>query len=130
LVCTRVKRGLPTICTNYADFLPAPVSVVAVNCDPLGSPATHYSWLPSGSVFVPRTGTISILSHIGWLSLIIMYRRVSYCYFYLNLTGYVTFNNAYYLEDTTVVLTVHWTAKPPVPMRYTVYHTVCCLLAH
>jgi hypothetical protein len=106
------------------------VSVVAVNCDPLGSLATHYSRLLSCSVFVPRTGTVSILSRLGWPSLIIIYSRVSYCYYYLNLTGYVTFNSTSYLEDAAVVLTVHWIANPPVPIRYTVYRTVCCLLAH
>jgi hypothetical protein len=104
--------------------------VVAVNCDPLGSPATHYSRLPSCSVFVRRTGTISVLSRLGWLRLIIMYSRVSYCYYYINLTGYVTFNTTYYLEDTGVVLTVHWIANPPVPIYYNVYRSVCCLLAH
>jgi hypothetical protein len=130
LICTGFNRGLLTICTNSTYFLPASVSVVAVDCDPLGSPATHYYQLLSCSVFVLRTGTISVLSRLGWLSLIIMYSRVSYCYYYLNLTGYVTFNNASYLEDAAVVLTVHWIANPPVPICYTVYRTVCCLLAH
>jgi hypothetical protein len=128
LVCTGVSRGLLNICTNSTYFLPASVYVVAVNCDPLGSPATHYSRLPSCSVFVPRMGTISVLSHLGWLSIIIMYSRVSYCYYYLKLTDYVTFNTASYLEDTDVVLTV--LANTPVPICYTVYRTVCCLLSH
>jgi hypothetical protein len=39
---------------------------------------------------------------------------VSYCYYYLNLTGYVTFNTASYLEDADVVPTVHWIYSPPV----------------
>jgi hypothetical protein len=39
-MCTGVNRGLLTICTNSTDFLPASVSVVAVNCDLLGSPST------------------------------------------------------------------------------------------
>jgi hypothetical protein len=43
-MCTGVNIGLLTICTNSTDFLPASVSVVVVNCDPLGSPATHYYW--------------------------------------------------------------------------------------
>jgi hypothetical protein len=86
--------------------------------------------LPSCSVFVLRTGTISVLSRLGGLSLIIMYSRVSYCYYYLNLTGYVIFNTASYLEDATVVLTVQWILNPPVPRHYAVYHTVCCLLVH
>jgi hypothetical protein len=106
------------------------MSVVAVNCGPLGSPATHYSWLPSCSVFVPHSGNISVLSRLGWLTLVVTYIIVSYCYYYLNLTGYVTFNTASYLEDAAVVLTVHWIANPPVPISYTVYCTVCCLLAH
>jgi hypothetical protein len=41
------------ICTNSTYFLPTSTSVVAVNCDPLGSSATHYSQLLSCSVFVP-----------------------------------------------------------------------------
>jgi hypothetical protein len=133
LICTGVNRGLLTICTNCTnstDFLSACVSVVAVNCDPLGSPATHYSRLLSCSEFVPRMGTISVLSRLGWLSLIIIYSSVSYFYYYLNLTGYVTFNTTSYLEDAAVVLTVHWIANPPVPIHYTVYCTACCLLAH
>jgi hypothetical protein len=32
-----------TFCTDSTDFLLASISVVAVNCDPLGSSATHYS---------------------------------------------------------------------------------------
>jgi hypothetical protein len=128
LVCTGVNRGLLTICTSSIDFLPASVSVVAVNCDPLGSPATDYSRLPSCSVFIPHTGTIYVLSHLDWLSLIIMYSRVSYCYYYLNLTYYVTFNTSSYLEDAAVVLTVHWIANPPVPIRYTMYRTVVVYL--
>jgi hypothetical protein len=130
LVCNGVNRGLLTICNSSTDFLPASVSVVAVNCDHLGSPATHYSQLLSCSIFVLRTGTISVLSRLGWLSLIIMYSRVLYCYYYLNLTGYVPFNTTYYLEYAAVVLTVHWIANPPVPIHYTVYRTVCYLLAH
>jgi hypothetical protein len=35
--CLVVNRGLLTFCTDSTDFLPASVSVVAVNCDPLGS---------------------------------------------------------------------------------------------
>jgi hypothetical protein len=69
-----------------------------------------------------------VLSRLGWLSLIIMYSRVSYCYYYLNLTGYVTFNITSYFKDAAVVLTVHWIANPPVPVRYTVYHTVVVYL--
>jgi hypothetical protein len=130
LVCIGVSRGILTICTNSTYFIPASIYLVAVNCDPLGSPATHYSRLPSCSVFVPHTGTISVLSCLGWLNLIIMYSRVSYCYYYPNLTVYVTFNTASYLEDAAVVLTVHWIANPHVPICYTVYRTVCCLLAH
>jgi hypothetical protein len=57
-----------------------------------------------------------------------MYSRVSYCYYYLNLTGYVTFNTASYLEDADVLLTVHWIANPPVPIRYNVYRTVVVYL--
>jgi hypothetical protein len=57
-----------TICNNSTDFLPASVSVVALNCDLLGSPATHYSGLPSCSVFVPRTGTMSVPSRLCWPS--------------------------------------------------------------
>jgi hypothetical protein len=34
---TRVNKGVLTLCTSYTDFLPASVSVVAVNHDPLGS---------------------------------------------------------------------------------------------
>jgi hypothetical protein len=37
LKCTGVTRGLLTFCTDSTDFLPASVSVVDVNCDPLGS---------------------------------------------------------------------------------------------
>jgi hypothetical protein len=129
-VCTGVNRGLLTICISSTDFLSLSVSVVTVNCDPLGSPATHYSWLPSCSLFIPRTGTISVLSHLGWMSLIIIYSIILYCYYYLSLTGYVTFNTASYLEDTAGVLTIHWIANPHVPIRYTMHFTVCCLLAH
>jgi hypothetical protein len=118
------------ISTKSAYFLPTSVSVLDVNCDPLGSPATHYSRLPSCSVFIPRTRTISIPSRLAWLSLIIIYSRVSYCYYYLNLMCYVTFNTASYLDDANVVHTVHWIVNPPVPIHYNVYHTVCCLLAH
>jgi hypothetical protein len=123
LCCTGVNIGILTICTNSTDFIPASISVVAVNCDPLGYLATHYSRLPSCSVFVPRMRTISVISCLGWPSLIIMYIRVSYCYYYLSLTGCVTFNTASYLEDAAVVLTVNWIANAPVPMRYTVYRT-------
>jgi hypothetical protein len=59
-----------------------------------------------------------------------MYSRVYEWYYYLNLTLYVTFNTTSYLEDTTGVLAVQWIANPPVPIRYTVYLTVCSLLAH
>jgi hypothetical protein len=38
--------------------------------------------------------------------------------------GYATFNTMSYLEDANIVLTVHWTANPPVPKHYTVYLTV------
>jgi hypothetical protein len=38
LKCTGVNRGLLTFCTDSTDFLPASLSLVAVNCDPLGSP--------------------------------------------------------------------------------------------
>jgi hypothetical protein len=130
LVCTEVNRGLLTICTISTYFLPASVSVMAVNWDPFGSASTQYSRLPSCSVFLPHTGTISVLSRLGWLSLITMYSRVLYCYYYLNLEGYVTFNTASYLKGATVVLTVHWVATPPVPIDYTTCRTVCCLLAH
>jgi hypothetical protein len=78
--------------------------VVAVNCDPSRSPATHSTRFPSCSVFIPRTRTISILSRLGWLSPIIIYSRVLYCYYHRNLVGYVTFNTASYLEDTDIVL--------------------------
>jgi hypothetical protein len=44
-----------TICTDSTDFLPVSISVVAVNCDTLGSSAAHYSRLMSCSIFVPRT---------------------------------------------------------------------------
>jgi hypothetical protein len=128
LFCTGVNRGLLTICTNSTYFLPASVSVVAVNCDPSGSPSTHSSRFPSCSVFVPCTRTISVLSRLGWLSPFITHRRVSYCYYYLNLIGYVTFNTASYLEDANVILTVHRISNPPVPIRYTVYHTVVVYL--
>jgi hypothetical protein len=37
---------------------------------------------------------------------------------------------ASYLGDAAVVLTVDWIANPPVPIYYTVYRTVCWLLAH
>jgi hypothetical protein len=37
LKCTGVKRGLLTFCTDSKDFLLESVSVVDVNCDPLGS---------------------------------------------------------------------------------------------
>jgi hypothetical protein len=57
-----------------------------------------------------------------------MYRRVSYCYYYLKLTGCVTFNNASYLEDAAAVLNVHWIANPHVTIQYTVYHTVVVYL--
>jgi hypothetical protein len=60
--CTGANRGLLTICTNSTVFLPVYVSMVAVNCDPLGSPATHDSRLPSCSIFIQRTETISVLS--------------------------------------------------------------------
>jgi hypothetical protein len=123
LFCTRVNRGLLTICTNCTGFLPASVYVVAVNCDSLRSPATHYSRLLSCSVFVPRTRTISVLSRLGWLSLIIMYSIVLYCYYYLKLTGYVTFNTTSSLKDSEVVLTVQWIANPHVPTHHMVYHT-------
>jgi hypothetical protein len=102
--------------------------VVAVNCDPLRSPATHSTRFPSCSVFVPFTWTISVISCLGWLSLIIIYSRVSYCYYYLNLIGYVTFNTTSYLEDADVVITVHWIANQPVPICYSVYHTVVIYL--
>jgi hypothetical protein len=128
LFCIVVNRGLLTICTNSTDFLPASVSVVAVNCDLLRSPATHSTWFPSCSVFVPRTLTIPVLSCPRWLSPIILYSRVSYCYYYLNLIGYVTFNTKSYLEDTDVVHSVHWIANPPVPIHYTVYLTVVVYL--
>jgi predicted membrane chloride channel (bestrophin family) len=99
-----------------------------MNCDLLGSPATRYSRSPSCSVFVPLTQTISVFSRLGWLSVIIMCSRVSYCSFYLNLTGYVTLNTASYLEDAAVILTVHWIANTPVPIHYTVYLTVVVYL--
>jgi hypothetical protein len=102
--------------------------MVAVNCDPLRSPATHSTPFPSCSVFVPRTRTIYVLSRLSWLSPIIIYSRVSYYYFYLNLIVYVTFNTASYLEDTDGALTVHWIANPPVPIYYTVYCTVAVYL--
>jgi hypothetical protein len=37
LKCIGVNRGLLTFCTDSTYFIPASVSVVAVNCDPLGS---------------------------------------------------------------------------------------------
>jgi hypothetical protein len=37
LKCTGVKRGLLTFYNDSTYFLPASISVVAVNCDPLGS---------------------------------------------------------------------------------------------
>jgi hypothetical protein len=125
LICTGVNRGLLTICTNCTDFLPVSVSMVAVNCDPLISPATHSTRFPSSFGFVLHTQTnISVLSHLGWLSPIIIYSRVSYCYYYLNLIGYITFNNTYYLEDTNAVLTVQWIDNTPVLICYILYRTV------
>jgi hypothetical protein len=103
--------------------------MVAVNCDSLLSPATHYSRLPSCSVFVPRTRTLSVLSCLGWLSLIIMYSRVSYCYYYLNIIWYVRFNPASYLKYSEVVLTARWIFNPPVPIHHSVYHTVVSTLS-
>jgi hypothetical protein len=97
---------------------------MAVNVDPLRSLFTHSTRFPSCSVFIPRTRTMSVIICIGWLSPIIIYSRVLYCYYYLNLIGYVTFTTASYLEDADVVLTVQWIANPPVPIRYTVYRTV------
>jgi hypothetical protein len=64
-----------------------------------------------------------LLSRLGWLSLVIMYSRVSYCYSYINLTSHVTFNTASYLEEDAAILNVHWIANPPVPICYTVYRT-------
>jgi hypothetical protein len=121
LFCTGVNRGLLTICTNYTDFIPASVSVVDVNCGPLRAPVTHSTRFPSCCVFVPRTRTISILSRLGWLGPIIIYSRVSYCYYYLNIIGYFTFNNVSYLEDDDGVRTVHWIDNPPVPISYILY---------
>jgi hypothetical protein len=69
-----------------------------------------------------------MLSRPGWLSLITMYSRVSYCYYYLNVTCYITFNTTSYLEDAAVVLTVYWIANPPVPIHYNVYRTVVVYL--
>jgi hypothetical protein len=43
LKCTGVNRGLLTFCTDSTDFLRVYISVVGVNCDSLGSSATHYS---------------------------------------------------------------------------------------
>jgi hypothetical protein len=37
LTCNVVNRGLLILCTDYTYFQPAFASVVAVNCDPLGS---------------------------------------------------------------------------------------------
>jgi hypothetical protein len=37
LKCAGVNRGLLILCTDSTDFLLESVSVVAVNCDPLGS---------------------------------------------------------------------------------------------
>jgi hypothetical protein len=128
LVCTRVNRGLMTICNSSTDILPASISVVAVNCGPLGSPVTHHSWLLSCSVFVPRTGTLPVLSRLGWPSLIIVYSIVSYCYYYLNQIGYVTFNATYYLEDAAVVLTVQWIVNPHVTICDNMYRTVVVYL--
>jgi hypothetical protein len=102
--------------------------MVAVNCDPLRSPATHSTWFPSCSVFAPRTRTIFVLSRIGLLSPIIINSKVLYCYCYLNLIGYVTFNTASYLEDTDIVLNVQWIANPSVPILYNVYRTVVVYL--
>jgi hypothetical protein len=102
--------------------------MVAVNCDPLRYPATHTTRFPSCSVFVLRTQTIYVRSRLGWLSPIIIFSRVSYCYYYLNLIGYVTLNTYSYLEDADVVLTVYWMANPPVPIHYTVYHAVVVYL--
>jgi hypothetical protein len=137
LFCTRVNRGLLTICTDSTEFIPASIYAVYVNCNPLWSPATHYYWLPlvthssgllSCSVFVPRTRTLSVLIRLGWLSLIVMYSGFLYCYFSLNITGCVIFNTASYSEDAAVVLTVHWIANPPVPIRYIVYRAVVVYL--
>jgi hypothetical protein len=125
LFYTGVNRGLLTICTISTYFLHASFYVVAVNCDPLRSPSTHSIQFPSCSIFVQRTRTISILSCLGWLSPILkIYSRVLYCYYYLNLIGYVTLNTASYLEDANVVINVHWVANPHVPIHYAVYRTV------
>jgi hypothetical protein len=51
LKCTGVNIGLLTFCTDSTYFLLEYVSVVAVNCD-------------------PRTLTVSVLSSLGWLSII------------------------------------------------------------
>jgi hypothetical protein len=40
----------------------------AVICDPLRSPATHSTWLPSCSKFVPHKWTFSVISRLGWMS--------------------------------------------------------------
>jgi hypothetical protein len=124
LIAILWHRGLPIICTNSTYVLPAVVSVVAVNGDPLRSPATHSTRFLSCSIFFPRTRTISVLSHLGWLGLIIIYSRVSYCYHYLNLIGYVTFNTAYYLEHADVVLTVQWITNSHVLILSNMYRTV------
>jgi hypothetical protein len=102
--------------------------VLAVKCDPLRSPVTHSTRFLSCSVFVTRIRTIPVPSCLGWLSPTISYIRVSYCYYYLNLIGYVTFITAYYLEGANVVLTVHWIPNPPVNMHYTVHRTVVVYL--
>jgi hypothetical protein len=94
-----------------------------VCCDPLTSPSTHSTRFPSCSVFAPRTRTIFVRSRLDWPSPIIMYSSVLYCYYYLNLIVYVTFNTASYLEDAGVVITVHWIANTHVPMCCTVYRT-------
>jgi hypothetical protein len=76
------------------------------------------------SVFVPRTRTLSVISRLGWLSLIIMYSRVSYCYYYLNLIGYVIFYPMSFLKDVEFVPTVQWRNNPPVHIRHTVYRII------
>jgi hypothetical protein len=127
LICTGFNRGLLTICTTSTDFIPGSLSVVSVNCDPLGSPSTHYSQFIE---LFHICSAYMVYFRTPWLSLIIIYSRVSYCYFYVNLAGYVTFNTAYYSSDATVVLTVQWIANPHVPIHYNVYRAVCCLLEH
>jgi hypothetical protein len=56
---------------------------------------------------------IYVLSHIGWLGILLLYSRVSYCLMIINLSGLCRIRyRVFPVKTPAFVLTVQWVTNP------------------